>query len=140
MKLSIKHFLHPVDPTGVLIDSARKLVLPFIPEVTVEERREALIRVSKLALARGVTTILDFGRYYPGESVKLSWEDFSGKFCMVLLWMAMLNLCFLCQKIASSGLIFILACFSLPPQMSTYTAVELAIVRYDFLSLLSIFM
>ncbi|XP_022967005.1 uncharacterized protein LOC111466536 [Cucurbita maxima] len=65
------------DPTGVLIDSARKLVLPFIPEVTVEERREALIRVSKLALARGVTTIVDFGRYYPGESVKLSWEDFS---------------------------------------------------------------
>ncbi|XP_008446960.2 protein LONG AFTER FAR-RED 3 isoform X1 [Cucumis melo] len=65
------------DPTGLLIDSARKLVLPFIPKVSVEERREALLRASNLALARGVTTIVDFGRYYPGESVELSWEDFS---------------------------------------------------------------
>lgn len=118
-----------VDPTGLLIDSARKLVLPFIPEVTVEERREALIRVSNLALARGVTTIVDFGRYYPGESVKLSWEDFSGNFGIVFQWIAMPNLCFLCQKIASSGLIFILTCLGLLPQMSTYTAVGLTIAR-----------
>lgn len=80
-----EHFLHSVDPTGLLIDSARKLVLPFIPEVSVDERREALLRVSSLALARGVTTIVDFGRYYPGESVKLSWEDFSGNFCIVTM-------------------------------------------------------
>lgn len=84
--------MYPVDPTGLLIDSARKLVLPYIPKVSVEERREALQRVSNLALARGVTTIVDFGRYYPGESVELSWEDFSGNFSIVLITSSGLSL------------------------------------------------
>lgn len=48
-----------------------------IPEVSVEERREALLRASKLALTRGVTTVVDFGRYVPGSSTELPWEDFS---------------------------------------------------------------
>ncbi|KAL8555259.1 hypothetical protein ACS0TY_003170 [Phlomoides rotata] len=65
------------EPTGLLIDSAMKLVLPCIPEVSVEERREALLRASKHALMRGVTTIVDFGRYFPGASPELSWEDLS---------------------------------------------------------------
>lgn len=55
-----------------------KLILPWIPEVSVDERREALLRASNLALSRGVTTVVDFGRYFPGESVQLSWEDFAG--------------------------------------------------------------
>ncbi|KAH9698537.1 protein LONG AFTER FAR-RED 3 [Citrus sinensis] len=66
------------EPTGLLIDAAMKLILPWIPEVSVDERREALLRASNLALSRGVTTVVDFGRYYPGESVQLSWEDFAG--------------------------------------------------------------
>ncbi|KDO53579.1 hypothetical protein CISIN_1g008063mg [Citrus sinensis] len=65
------------EPTGLLIDAAMKLILPWIPEVSVDERREALLRASNLALSRGVTTVVDFGRYYPGESVQLSWEDFA---------------------------------------------------------------
>ncbi|XP_034704748.1 protein LONG AFTER FAR-RED 3 isoform X7 [Vitis riparia] len=64
-------------PNGLLIDSAMKLLLPWIPEVSVDERREALVRASNLALMRGVTTVVDFGRYVPGTSVQLSWEDFS---------------------------------------------------------------
>lgn len=55
-----------------------KLILPWVPEVSVDERREALEKASKLALTRGVTTVVDFGRYFPGASVELSWEDFSG--------------------------------------------------------------
>lgn len=55
-----------------------KLLLLSIPEVSVEERREALSRASNHALMRGVTTVVDVGRYFPGASVKLSWEDFSG--------------------------------------------------------------
>lgn len=66
------------EPTGLLIDSARKLLLPWIPEVSVNERREALHRASNLALMKGVTTVVDFGRYFPGASAELSWEDFSG--------------------------------------------------------------
>lgn len=62
----------------MLIDSAMKLLLPYIPEDTVNERREALVRATNHALMRGVTTVVDFGRYYPGVSAELSWEDFSG--------------------------------------------------------------
>ncbi|XP_030965793.1 protein LONG AFTER FAR-RED 3-like isoform X3 [Quercus lobata] len=64
------------EPTGLLIDSAMKLLLPYIPEDTVNERREALVRATNHALMRGVTTVVDFGRYYPGVSAELSWEDF----------------------------------------------------------------
>ncbi|XP_065637666.1 protein LONG AFTER FAR-RED 3 isoform X3 [Quercus suber] len=65
------------EPTGLLIDSSMKLLLPYIPEDTVNERREALVRATNHALMRGVTTVVDFGRYYPGVSAELSWEDFS---------------------------------------------------------------
>ncbi|KAK6781863.1 hypothetical protein RDI58_019659 [Solanum bulbocastanum] len=65
------------EPTGLLIDSAMKLVLSHIPEATVYERREALTRASNHALKRGVTTVVDFGRYFPGASPDHSWEDFS---------------------------------------------------------------
>lgn len=65
------------EPTGLLIDAAMKLVLPSIPEVSVDERREAFLRASNLALTRGVTTVVDFGRYFPGASVEHSWEDLS---------------------------------------------------------------
>lgn len=65
------------EPTGLLIDSAMEIILSCIPEVSVDERREALSRASKLALTRGVTAVVDFGRYFPGASAELSWEDFS---------------------------------------------------------------
>ncbi|KAL3329941.1 hypothetical protein AABB24_034017 [Solanum stoloniferum] len=65
------------EPTGLLIDSAMKLVLSHIPEATVYERREALKRASNHALKRGVTTVVDFGRYFPGASPEHSWADFS---------------------------------------------------------------
>ncbi|KAF7836219.1 protein LONG AFTER FAR-RED 3 [Senna tora] len=65
------------EPTGLLIDSAMKLVVSQIPEGSVDDRREAMLRASSLALARGVTTVVDLGRYFPGLSADISWEDFS---------------------------------------------------------------
>lgn len=65
------------EPTGLLIDSAMKLLHHWIPEASVDERREALEKASNHALMRGVTTVVDFGRYFPGAPVELSWEDFS---------------------------------------------------------------
>lgn len=62
----------------MLIDSAMKLLIAAIPVVSVDERREALSRASDLALERGVTTVVDVGRYFPGASVDLAWEDLSG--------------------------------------------------------------
>lgn len=71
-------FYHLTDPTGLLVDSAMKLVLELIPGVSVEERRNAFLRASKYALTKGVTTVVDFGRYFPGAPAESSWEDFSG--------------------------------------------------------------
>ncbi|XP_027911178.1 protein LONG AFTER FAR-RED 3 isoform X2 [Vigna unguiculata] len=65
------------EPTGVLIDSAVTLMTSLIPEDSVDDRREALLRASSLALTRGLTTVVDMGRYYPGFSPELSWDDFS---------------------------------------------------------------
>ncbi|KAJ0978800.1 hypothetical protein J5N97_014274 [Dioscorea zingiberensis] len=66
------------EPTGLLVDSAMKLLLAVIPDVSINDRRDALIRASKYALMRGVTTIVDLGRYFPGESVDHVWHDLSG--------------------------------------------------------------
>ncbi|XP_020233457.1 protein LONG AFTER FAR-RED 3 isoform X1 [Cajanus cajan] len=65
------------EPSGVLIDSARTLITSHIPEDSVDDRREALLRANNLALTRGVTTVVDMGRYYPGFSSEYSWDDFS---------------------------------------------------------------
>ncbi|XP_052191061.1 protein LONG AFTER FAR-RED 3 isoform X2 [Diospyros lotus] len=65
------------EPTGLLIDSAMELILSCIPEVSVDERRKALERASNIALTRGVTAVVDFGRYFPGSPEELPWDDFS---------------------------------------------------------------
>ncbi|VFQ61397.1 unnamed protein product [Cuscuta campestris] len=65
------------EPTGLLIDSAMKLVFSCIPEPSVQERRKAFLSASSLAVMRGVTTVVDFGRYFPGSSAELPWEDLS---------------------------------------------------------------
>ncbi|XP_016754186.2 protein LONG AFTER FAR-RED 3 isoform X2 [Gossypium hirsutum] len=65
------------EPTGLLIDAAMELILSWIPEASVDERREAMLRASSFALTRGVTTVVDVGRYFPGSSVEHSWQDFS---------------------------------------------------------------
>ncbi|CAL9246222.1 unnamed protein product [Arabidopsis halleri] len=62
--------------TGLLIDAAMELVTPWVKEISVDERREALFRASKYALTRGVTTVIDLGRYFPGTTDELSWKDF----------------------------------------------------------------
>jgi hypothetical protein len=55
-----------------------ELVTPWVKEISVDERREALFRASKYALTRGVTTVIDLGRYFPGTTDELSWKDFQG--------------------------------------------------------------
>ncbi|XP_076896659.1 protein LONG AFTER FAR-RED 3-like isoform X2 [Bidens hawaiensis] len=65
------------EPTGLMIDAAMTVILSCIPDVSVEERRQALDRASRHALMRGVTTVVDVGRYFPGAPVEHSWEDFA---------------------------------------------------------------
>ncbi|KAJ4804799.1 Amidohydrolase family [Rhynchospora pubera] len=65
------------EPNGLLVDSAMELVLNTIPEESLEERREALFVASRHALTRGVTTVVDMGRFFTGASVENSWVDLS---------------------------------------------------------------
>ncbi|KAH7667138.1 N-substituted formamide deformylase protein [Dioscorea alata] len=65
------------EPTGLFADSAMKLLLDVIPEASVNDRRDALIKASKYALMRGVTMVVDVGRYFPGETVDHVWKDLS---------------------------------------------------------------
>nr|KAJ0200556.1 hypothetical protein LSAT_V11C600305490 [Lactuca sativa] len=58
------------EPSGLMIDSAMKVVLSCVLEVSVEERRQALDRASRYAFMRGGTTVVDFGRYFPGASLE----------------------------------------------------------------------
>ncbi len=66
-------------PTGVFVDTAMSLVTRFVPEPSLEERRAALIAASKLA--RGVTSVVDFGRFRPGETTQQAWDNFNGIKC-----------------------------------------------------------
>lgn len=65
------------EPTGLLVDAAKQLILPIVPEPTIDERRDALLRASNYALTKGVTTVVDMGRYVPGSSTELPWQDFT---------------------------------------------------------------
>ncbi|RCV29090.1 hypothetical protein SETIT_5G455500v2 [Setaria italica] len=65
------------EPTGLLVDTAMKLMFDVIEKVSIHERREALLRASRHALMRGVTTVVDLGSYFPGASSEKAWQDFS---------------------------------------------------------------
>ncbi|XP_074280592.1 protein LONG AFTER FAR-RED 3 isoform X2 [Silene latifolia] len=65
------------EPTGLLIDAAMQLIHQFVPQPSIDERREALLTASSYALTKGVTTVVDLGRYFPGSSTELSWQDFT---------------------------------------------------------------
>ncbi|KAJ3693084.1 hypothetical protein LUZ60_012179 [Juncus effusus] len=64
------------EPNGLLVESALEMLLTTIPSESVQERREALNAASWRALSRGITTLVDFGRFYPGADVTHSWLDF----------------------------------------------------------------
>lgn len=54
------------EPTGILRESARDLVLPFMPRETEEELLEALEDLGQLLLSQGIVAIADMGNLHPG--------------------------------------------------------------------------
>ncbi|ONM34410.1 Amidohydrolase family [Zea mays] len=66
------------EPTGLLVNTAMKPIFDVIQNVSNHERREALLRASRHALMRGVTTVVDVGSYFPGASAEKTWQDFAG--------------------------------------------------------------
>ncbi len=87
MLLDDGQFVFSAVPTGVFVDTAMSLVTHFVPKPSLEERRAALIAAGKLALARGVTSVVDFGRFSPGETAQQAWDDFDGIKCPTLFVM-----------------------------------------------------
>ncbi|KAG2430260.1 hypothetical protein HXX76_010358 [Chlamydomonas incerta] len=61
-------------PTGILRERAMQLVAAHIPEPSVRIRRAALAAAAALALSRGVTSVVDMGRY-PFSDEGSSWRD-----------------------------------------------------------------
>lgn len=66
------------DATGLLVDTALSIIQRIIPEPSIEERRAALIKASKLALSNGITSVVDFGRVTPQGPPEKPWDDFKG--------------------------------------------------------------
>ena len=54
------------EPTGVLRENARDLVLPFMPEDTEEEIVDALSDLGQLLISQGIVAIGDMGNLHPG--------------------------------------------------------------------------
>ncbi|PWZ30262.1 putative amidohydrolase YtcJ [Zea mays] len=65
------------EPTGLLVNTAMKPIFDLIQNVSNHERREALLRASRHALMRGVTTVVDVGSYFPGASAEKTWQYFA---------------------------------------------------------------
>ncbi|XP_062231391.1 protein LONG AFTER FAR-RED 3-like isoform X3 [Phragmites australis] len=66
------------EPTGLLANTAMKHIFDVVQKVSIHERREALLRASRHAVMRGVTTVVDVGSYFPGTTAEKTWQDFSG--------------------------------------------------------------
>lgn len=66
------------DATGLLVDTALSIIQWIIPEPSIEERRAALMKASKLALSNGITSVVDFGRTTPQGPPEQPWDDFKG--------------------------------------------------------------
>ena len=79
-----------VEPTGLLVDTAMRLIFDVIEKVSNRERREALLRASRHTLMRGVTTVVDrenlarFCRYSVVPTLALHGQELEGFICLIL--------------------------------------------------------
>lgn len=56
------------EPTGVLKENARNLVLPFIPVRSAEKQVENLLELGNVLTSHGITAICDMGNLEPGDN------------------------------------------------------------------------
>ena len=80
------------EPTGVLRESARDLVIPFMPEETEEQLISALVDLGNLLSSQGIVAIGDMGNLHPGGNydyyIKAGERGFQQR--VRNLWIAML--------------------------------------------------
>ena len=59
------------EPTGVLKENARNLVLPLMPQETAEEHVENLLELGQVLISQGITSICDMGNLDTGDNIPL---------------------------------------------------------------------
>lgn len=59
------------EPTGVLKENARDLVLPFMPKESREERILGILKLGELLASQGIVAISDMGNLHEGENYTL---------------------------------------------------------------------
>ena len=78
------------EPTGVLRESARDLVIPFMPEETEEQLISALVDLGNLLSSQGIVAIGDMGNLHPGGNydyyIKAGERGFQQRVTMYYMW------------------------------------------------------
>ena len=78
------------EPTGILRESARDLVHPFMPEETEEETVSALVDLGQLLLSQGIVAVADMGNLHPGGNAglyaKAAEQGFRQRVAMYYMW------------------------------------------------------
>lgn len=59
------------EPTGVLKENARNLVLLLMPQETAEEHIENLLELGQVLISQGITSICDMGNLDTGDNIPL---------------------------------------------------------------------
>lgn len=78
------------EPTGILRENARDLVLPYMPVETEDEIIDALVELSKLLISQGIVAVADMGNLCPGGNydyyAKASRRGFRQRVAMYYMW------------------------------------------------------
>lgn len=78
------------EPTGVLRENARDLVLPFMPEDTEEEIVDALSDLGQLLISQGIVAVGDMGNLHPGGNydyfLKAAERGFPQRVSLYYMW------------------------------------------------------
>ena len=59
------------EPTGVLKENARDLVLPYMPETTKEDTVDSLVELGELLTSQGIVAVTDMGNLHAGGNYEL---------------------------------------------------------------------
>ena len=78
------------EPTGILRENARDLVLPFLPSETEDDLVDALVDLGELLLSQGIVAIGDMGNLHPGGNLdhfeKAALRGFKQRVSMYYMW------------------------------------------------------
>ncbi|MDO4869151.1 MAG: amidohydrolase [Bacillota bacterium] len=78
------------EPTGVLRENARDLILPYMPEETQESMVDALVDLGNLLTSQGIVAIGDMGNLHPGGNyeyfAKAQERGFRQRVSMYYMW------------------------------------------------------